>query len=226
MEILFYKTSIAKTYNIALGNKVKLNLRNNLIFGQHHCGKGRNSSGIITARRKGGGHKRLYRKIDFRRNEFFLPGKIFTIEYDPNRNAYICLIHYVDGKKRYILYPRGATIKDTLVSGMKVPIEIGNALPLINLPLGSLIHNIKNELYNGSKFARSSGTAAKLISIFYDTFTLRLPSGKLFLIFKTCISTIGQVNDKKKRYIFRAGIKRWLGKKPIVRKIAMNPVEK
>nr|WDD58096.1 ribosomal protein L2 [Thismia rodwayi] len=221
MEILFYKTSIyiANTYNIALlGNKVKFNLRNNLIFGQHHCGKGRNYSGIITARRKGGGHKRLYRKIDFRRNENFLPGKILTIEYDPNRNAYICLIHYVDGKKRYILHPRGATIKDTLVSGMKVPLEIGNALPLI--PLGSLLHNI------GSIFVRASGTTAKIISIMNDTFTLRLPSGKLFFIFKTCVITIGQVSEKKKKKILRAGVKRWLGKRPIVRKKAMNSVEK
>ena len=109
---------------------MKSNPRNNLIYGQHRCGKGRNARGIITARHRGGGHKRLYRKIDFRRNEKDIYGRIVTIEYDPNRNAYICLIHYGDGEKRYILYPRGAIIGDTIVSGTEVPIKIGNALPL------------------------------------------------------------------------------------------------
>jgi large subunit ribosomal protein L2 len=109
---------------------VKYNPRNNLIYGQHHCGKGRNSRGIITAGHRGGGHKRLYRKINFRRNEKDIYGRIVTIEYDPNRNAYICLIHYGDGEKRYILHPRGAIIGDTIVSGTEVPIKMGNALPL------------------------------------------------------------------------------------------------
>lgn len=109
---------------------MKSNSRNNLISGQRHCGKGRNARGIITVRHRGGGHKRLYRKIDFRRNEKDISGRIVTIEYDPNRNAYICLIHYGDGEKRYILHPRGAIIGDTIVSGTEVPISMGNALPL------------------------------------------------------------------------------------------------
>ena len=109
---------------------MKSNPRNKLIHGRHRCGKGRNARGIITARHRGGGHKRLYRKIDFRRNEKDISGRIVTIEYDPNRNAYICLIHYGDGEKRYILHPRGAIIGDTIVSGTKVPISMGNALPL------------------------------------------------------------------------------------------------
>lgn len=109
---------------------MKSNPRNNLIYGQRHCGKGRNARGIITVRHRGGGHKRLYRKIDFRRNEKDISGRIVTIEYDPNRNAYICLIHYGDGEKRYILHPRGAIIGDTIVYGTEVPISMGNALPL------------------------------------------------------------------------------------------------
>ncbi|KAF3449768.1 hypothetical protein FNV43_RR05846 [Rhamnella rubrinervis] len=114
----------------AVDSQVKSNPRNNLIYGQHRCGKGRNARGIITAGHRGGGHKRLYRKIDFRRNEKDIYGRIVTIEYDPNRNAYICLIHYGDGEKRYILHPRGAIIGDTIVSGTEVPIKMGNALPL------------------------------------------------------------------------------------------------
>ncbi|KAL3627931.1 60S ribosomal protein L2 [Orobanche gracilis] len=130
MAIHLYKTSTPSTRNGTIDSQVKSNPRNNLIYGQHHCGKGRNARGIITARHRGGGHKRLYRKIDFRRNEKDIYGRIVTIEYDPNRNAYICLIHYGDGEKRYILHPRGAIIGDTIVSGTEVPIKMGNALPL------------------------------------------------------------------------------------------------
>ena len=136
MAIHLYKTSTPSTRNGAVDSQVKSNPRNNLIYGQHHCGKGRNARGIITVRHRGGGHKRLYRQIDFRRNEKkdisgrIISGRIVTIEYDPNRNAYICLIHYGDGEKRYILHPRGAIIGDTIVSGTEVPIKMGNALPL------------------------------------------------------------------------------------------------
>ncbi|KAL6557771.1 60S ribosomal protein L2 [Orobanche minor] len=130
MAIHLYKTYTTSTRNRTVDSQVKSNPRNNLIYGQHHCGKGRNARGIITARHRGGGHKRLYRKIDFRRNEKDIYGRIVTIEYDPNRNAYICLIHYGDGGKRYILHPRGTIIGDTIVSGTEVPIKMGNALPL------------------------------------------------------------------------------------------------
>lgn len=130
MAIHLYKTSTPSTRNRAVDSQVKSNTRNNLIYGQHRCGKGRNARGIITAGHRGGGHKRLYRKIDFRRNEKDIYGRIVTIEYDPNRNAYICLIHYGDGEKRYILHSRGAIIGDTIVSGTEVPIKMGNALPL------------------------------------------------------------------------------------------------
>ncbi|KAG4129415.1 hypothetical protein ERO13_D09G079800v2 [Gossypium hirsutum] len=130
MAIYLYKTSTPGTRNGAVNIQVKSNPRNNLIYGQRHCGKGRNTRGIITVRHRGGGHKRLYRKIDFRRNEKDIYGRIVTIEYDPNRNAYICLIHYGDGEKRYILHPIGAIIGDTIVSGTEVPIKMGNAVPL------------------------------------------------------------------------------------------------
>ncbi|KAM3309187.1 cytochrome c maturation protein CcmC [Capsicum chacoense] len=130
MAIHLYKTSTPSTRNGTVDSQVKSNPRNNLIYGQHRCGKGRNTRGIITARHRGGGHKRLYRKINFRRNEKDIYGRIVTIEYDPNRNAYICLIHYGDGEKRYILHPRGAIIGDTIVFGTEVPIKMGNALPL------------------------------------------------------------------------------------------------
>nr|YP_010039928.1 ribosomal protein L2 [Mucuna pruriens]QOY46403.1 ribosomal protein L2 [Mucuna pruriens] len=130
MAIHLYKTSTPSTRNGAVDSQVKSNPRNHLIYGQHRCGKGRNARGIITAGHRGGGHKRLYRKIDFRRNEKNIYGRIVTIEYDPNRNAYICLIHYGDGEKKYILHPRGAIIGDTIVSGTEVPIKMGNALPL------------------------------------------------------------------------------------------------
>ena len=130
MAIHLYKTSTPSTRKGAVDSQVKSNPRNNLIYGQHRCGKGRNARGIITAGHRGGGHKRLYRKIDFRRNEKDIYGRIVTIEYDPNRNAYICLIHYGDGEKRYILHPRGAIIGDTIISGTEVPIKMGNALPL------------------------------------------------------------------------------------------------
>ncbi|KAG6621720.1 hypothetical protein I3842_Q013400 [Carya illinoinensis] len=157
MAIHLYKTSTPSTRNGAVDSQVKSNPRNNLIYGQHHCGKGRNSRGIITAGHRGGGHKRLYRKIDFRRNEKDIYGRIVTIEYDPNRNAYICLIQ------------DGAIIGDTIVSGTEVPIKMGNALPLkkstsTDMPLGTAIHNIEITLGKGGQLARAAGAVAKLIA--------------------------------------------------------------
>uniref|UniRef100_A0A1Y3BTZ8 Putative ribosomal protein L2 n=1 Tax=Helianthus annuus TaxID=4232 RepID=A0A1Y3BTZ8_HELAN len=173
MAINLYKTSTPSTRNGTVDSQVKSNPRNNLIYGQHHCGKGRNARGIITAGHRGGGHKRLYRKIDFRRNEKDIYGRIVTIEYDPNRNAYICLIHYRDGEKRYILHPRGAIIGDTIVSGTEVPIKMGNALPL-----STAIHNIEITLGKGGQLARAAGAVAKLIAKEGKSATLKLPSGR------------------------------------------------
>ncbi|GJV78215.1 ribosomal protein L2 [Tanacetum coccineum] len=227
----------------------------------HHCGKGRNARGIITAGHRGGGHKRLYRKIDFRRNEKDIYGRIVTIEYDPNRNAYICLIHYRDGEKRYILHPRGAIIGDTIVSGTEVPIKMGNALPLsaispstsrkpyaleeactvwegvlidkkeestsTDMPLGTAIHNIEITLGKGGQLARAAGAVAKLIAKEGKSATLKLPSGEVRLISKNCSATVGQVGNVgvNQKSLGRAGSKRWLGKRPVVRGVVMNPVD-
>ncbi|KAK9662161.1 hypothetical protein RND81_O055300 [Saponaria officinalis] len=225
MAIHLYKTATPSTRNGAVDNQVKSNPRNNLIYGQRRCGKGRNARGIITARHRGGGHKRLYRKIDFRRNEKDIYGRIVTIEYDPNRNAYICLIHYGDGEKRYILHPRGAIIGDTIVSGTEVPIKMGNALSLTDMPLGTAIHNIEITLGKGGQLARAAGAVAKLIAKEGKSATLKLPSGEVRLISKNCSATVGQVGNVgvNQKSLGRAGSKRWLGRAPIGRKNPTTP---
>ncbi|RZC67097.1 hypothetical protein C5167_010808 [Papaver somniferum] len=221
--IHLYKTSTPITRNRAVDSQVKSNSRNNLISGQQrHCGKGRKSRGIITARHRGGGHKRLYRKIDFRRNEKDISGRIVTIEYDPNRNAYICLIHYGDGEKRYILHPRGDIIGDTIVSGTEVPISMGNALPL-----SAAIHNIQITLGKGGQLARAASVVAKLIAKEGKSATLNLPFGEVRLISKNCSVTVGKVGNVgvNQKILGRDGSKRCLGKRPVVRGVVMNPVD-
>nr|YP_010581195.1 ribosomal protein L2 [Saurauia napaulensis]UZT27516.1 ribosomal protein L2 [Saurauia napaulensis] len=228
MAIHLYKTSNPSTRNRTEDIQVKSNPRNNLIYGQHSCNKGRNARGIITAGHRGGGHKRLYRKIDFRRNEKNIYGRIVTIEYDPNRNAYICLIHYRDGEKGYILHPKGAEIGDTIVSGTEVPIKMGNALPLsTRIPLGMSIHNIEITLGKGGQLVRAAGTVAKLIAKEGKWATLKLPSGEFRLISQHCSATVGRVGNvtANQKSLGRAGSKRWLGKRPVVRGVVMNPVD-
>nr|YP_010143590.1 ribosomal protein L2 [Oxytropis glabra]YP_010964964.1 ribosomal protein L2 [Oxytropis falcata]UFA47140.1 ribosomal protein L2 [Oxytropis aciphylla]QQL04872.1 ribosomal protein L2 [Oxytropis glabra]UHJ17192.1 ribosomal protein L2 [Oxytropis falcata]WNM89620.1 ribosomal protein L2 [Oxytropis falcata] len=227
MAIHLYKTSIPSTRNGAVDGQVKSNSRNRLIYGKHRCSKGRNARGIITAGHRGGGHKRLYRKIDFRRNDKDIYGRIVTIEYDPNRNAYICLIHYGDGEKRYILHPRGARIGDTIVYGTEVPIKMGNALPLTDMPLGTAIHNIEITLGKGGQLARAAGAVAKLIAKEGKSATLKLPSGEVRLISKKCSATVGQVGNVgvNQKSLGKAGSKRWLGRRPVVRGVVMNPVD-
>nr|AKT74002.1 ribosomal protein L2 [Corsia cf. boridiensis SPL470-2] len=221
--MVLYKTSAPSARNVAAGTT-----RNNLIHRKHRCSKGRNDRGIITSRHIGGGHKRLYRKIDFRRNKKDISGKIVTIEYDPNRNAYICLIYYGDGEKRYILHTRGAIIGDTIIYGTEVPISMGNALPLsTNMPLGTAIHNIEITLGKGGQLARAAGTVAKLIAKEGKWATLVLPSGEVRLIYKNCLATVGQVGNVRvnKKSLGKAGSKCWLGKRPVVRGVVMNPVD-
>ncbi|KAK9740445.1 hypothetical protein RND81_03G035700 [Saponaria officinalis] len=212
MAIHLYKTATLSTRNGAVDNQVKSNPRNNLIYGQRRCGKGHNARGIITARHRGGRH--IY-------------GRIVTTKYDPNRNAYICLIHYGDGEKRYILHPRGAIIGDTIVSGTEVPIKMGNALTLTDTPLGMAIHNIEITLGNGGQLARAPGAVAKLIAKEGKSATLKLPSGEVRLISKNCSATVGQVGNVgvNQKSLGRAGSKRWLGKHPVVRGVVMNPVD-
>nr|YP_010760535.1 ribosomal protein L2 [Cuscuta polyanthemos]WEY30478.1 ribosomal protein L2 [Cuscuta polyanthemos] len=199
----------------------------NLISGKQRCSKGRNARGIITIRHRGGGHKRLYRKIDFKRKEKDISGKIITIEYDPNRNAHICLIHYRNGEKKYILHPRGALIGDTIISGTEVSIKIGNSLALNEIPLGTSLHNVEITRGKGGQLARAAGAVAKLIAKEGKLATLKLPSGELRFISKKCSATVGQVGniDVKQKSLGRAGAKRWLGQRPIVRGLVMNPID-
>nr|YP_009701092.1 ribosomal protein L2 [Parasitaxus usta]YP_009701102.1 ribosomal protein L2 [Parasitaxus usta]QEQ14297.1 ribosomal protein L2 [Parasitaxus usta]QEQ14308.1 ribosomal protein L2 [Parasitaxus usta] len=198
-----------------------------LTSGRHRCGKGRNERGIITTRHRGGGHKRLYRQIDFRRSKKGISGKIVTIEYDPNRSAYICLVHYRDGEKTYIVHPRGVMIGDTILSGPRAPISMGNALPLTNMPLGTTIHNVEIKARKGGQLARAAGAVAELIAKESGLATIRLPSGEVRLISENCSATIGQVGNvnSSNRALGKAGAKRWLGKRSEVRGVVMNPVD-
>ena len=192
-----------------------------------HQPKGRNNRGIITSRHRGGGHKKLYREIDFQRKKIGITGKVVTVEYDPNRNSRIALLHYEDGDKKYILYPHGLKLGENLIADVNAPIVIGNSLPVSNMPLGSQIHNI--ELYPGSggQLARAAGTAAQLIAKQGKFVTLRLPSGEIRLISKHCWASIGQVGnmDFINLKLGKAGRTRWLGKRPTVRGVVMNPVD-
>nr|AEQ37155.1 ribosomal protein L2 [Ginkgo biloba] len=229
MAIRSYRTSTPGTRNRSVSGsneKMQSDTRNKLTSGQHHCGKGRNDRGIITARHRGGGHKRLYRRIDFRRDEKDISGKIVTIEYDPNRSAYLCLVHYGDGEKKYILHPRGVIIGDTIISGPRAPISVGNA-PRTDMPLGTAIHNIEITLGRAGQLVRAAGAAAELIAKEGRSATLRLPSGEVRLISGNCSATIGQVGNvnANNRTLSKAGSKRWLGKRPRVRGVVMNPVD-
>jgi large subunit ribosomal protein L2 len=188
---------------------------------------GRNSSGRITVRHKGGGHKRIYRIIDFKRDKDGVPAKVAAIEYDPNRSARIALLHYLDGEKRYIIAPHGLQVGQMVESGPDADIKVGNALPLANIPVGTIIHNI--ELYpgHGGQLVRSAGTSAQLMAKEGKYATIRLPSGEMRLVLQTCRATIGQVGniDHENITIGKAGRSRWLGIRPAVRGSAMNPVD-
>jgi large subunit ribosomal protein L2 len=186
---------------------------------------GRNVHGRITVRHRGGGHKRRYRLIDFKRDKQGIPARVASIEYDPNRSARIALLNYVDGEKRYIIAPLGLRVGDTVMSGPDAEIHVGNALPLENIPLGTMVHNV--ELYpgRGGQLVRSAGTSAQLLAKEGKYVTLRLPSGEMRLIRKECLATIGQVGNVEHGNIKlgKAGRKRWLGRRPKVRGSAMSP---
>ncbi|WP_010259372.1 50S ribosomal protein L2 [Treponema primitia] len=188
---------------------------------------GRDSHGRISVWHKGGGHKRLYRTIDFKRDKIGIPGKVVTLEYDPNRSANIALINYVDGEKRYILAPKGLVIGAAILSGPEAPIEAGNALPLENIPLGFTVHNIELTLGRGGQMARSAGSSALIAAKEGDYVTLKLPSGEMRMVFKKCYATVGTVGneDHMNVQLGKAGRKRWLGVRPTVRGMAMNPVD-
>jgi large subunit ribosomal protein L2 len=188
---------------------------------------GRDTQGRISVWHKGGGHKRLYRTIDFKRDKIGVPGKVSTIEYDPNRSSNIALIIYADGEKRYIIAPKGLTRNAQILSGPSAPIEIGNALPLENIPLGFTVHNIELTLGKGGQMARSAGASALIVAKEGDYVTLKLPSGEMRMVFKKCYATIGTVGneDHMNTQFGKAGRKRWLGIRPTVRGMVMNPVD-
>jgi len=188
---------------------------------------GRASNGRISVRRLGGGHKKKYRLIDWNRDKFGIPGKVATIEYDPNRSGNIALINYVDGEKRYIIAPVGLTVGQMIMSGPQAAIEIGNALPLENIPVGFTVHNVELTLGKGAQLARAAGAGALIVGSDGDYVTIKLPSNELRLVFKKCIATIGGVGNEEhmNERFGKAGRVRWLGKRPRVRGVAMNPVD-
>ena len=188
---------------------------------------GRNSYGRITVRHRGGGNRKKYRVIDFKRNKFDVPAEVKSIEYDPNRSAHIALIQYEDGVKSYITAPEGLKVGDTVVAGTDVDIVAGNALPLQNIPVGTMVHNV--ELYpgNGAQLARSAGNGAQLMALEGPYALLRLPSGEVRKVLVTCVATVGQVGNVHHESISlgKAGRNRWLGRRPKVRGVAMNPID-
>ena len=188
---------------------------------------GRNNTGRITIRRRGGGHRRRYRIIDFKRDKFDIPGKVMTVEYDPNRSANISLINYADGEKRYILSPIGLKVDDSVISGEKVPLKAGNCLPLKSVPAGLFVHNIELLPGKGGQMVRSAGAAAQVMAHDGGLCTLKLPSGEIRMVNERCLATIGQVGNKSHEQIVsgKAGRTRWLGRRPKVRGVAMNPVD-
>jgi large subunit ribosomal protein L2 len=192
-----------------------------------HRQKGRNNRGVITCRHRGGGHKRLYRQVDFRRDKYNIPAKVAAIEYDPNRNARIALLYYQDGEKRYILAPNGVNVGMTVIAGPEAPIEPGNALPLSKIPLGEIIHNVELVAGKGGQIVRSAGTAAKIMAKDGDYVTIGLPSKEVRMIRKECYATIGQVGNAEFRnlQLGKAGRTRHKGVRPTVRGSVMNPVD-
>jgi large subunit ribosomal protein L2 len=188
---------------------------------------GRNNKGRITMRRRGGGHKQRYRIIDFKRRKIDVPSKVAAIEYDPSRSARIALLHYADGEKRYILAPNQLKVGDTVVAGPEADIKPGNALPLDRIPLGTMVHNIELVAGKGGQMARSAGAYAQLMAKEGGTATLKLPSGEMRMVRRECYATIGQVGNLDHENVVwgKAGKTRWMGHRPKVRGVAMNPID-
>ena len=229
MSIRFYKSYTPGTRNRALSTFseiTKSKPEKNLIQ-KNQRNKGRNNRGVITTRHRGGGHKRRYRLIDFKRNKYKVEGIVSSIEYDPNRNSRIALINYSDGEKRYILQPNNLNVGDNIISGSGSPLKIGNTLPLEEIPLGTSIHNIELISNQGGQIVRAGGTSAKILAKEGNYVTLRLPSKENRLIRKECFATIGEVSNNESFLVQsgKAGRTRWLGKRPTVRGSVMNPCD-
>lgn len=229
MSIRFYKSYTPGTRNRALSafSEITKSKPEKSLIRKNQRNKGRNNRGVITIRHRGGGHKRLYRLIDFKRNKYGIEGTVAAIEYDPNRNARIALINYLDGEKRYILEPKNLNVGDRILSGSGSPLNIGNTLPLGEIPLGMSVHNIELVPNRGGQIVRSGGTSAKILAKEGNYITLRLPSKEIRLVRKECFATIGEVsnNDAFLVQSGKAGRTRWLGKRPTVRGSVMNPCD-
>jgi large subunit ribosomal protein L2 len=229
MSIRLYKSYTPGTRNRALSafSEITKTKPEKSLTTKNQRKKGRNNRGVITIRHRGGGHKRLYRIIDFKRDKYGIKGKVAAVEYDPNRNARIALIYYIDGEKRYILHPKNVNVGDNILSGSGSSLTIGNSLPLEEIPLGSSVHNIELIPTRGGQIVRAAGTSAKILAKEGDYVTLRLPSKEIRLVRKECFATIGEVsnNDAFLVQSGKAGRTRWLGKRPTVRGSVMNPCD-
>nr|YP_009395000.1 ribosomal protein L2 [Polysiphonia stricta]ARW63562.1 ribosomal protein L2 [Polysiphonia stricta] len=229
MAIRLYKSYTPGTRNrtVSTFNEITKNKPEKKLIKSQHSNKGRNNRGVITSRHRGGGHKKKYRIIDFKRNKREIIGIISNIEYDPYRNSRIALVNYKDGEKRYILHPRSLEVGNTIIAGNNVSIEVGNALPLENIPLGTAVHNIEIRPGQGGQIVRAAGTYAQIIAKEGNLITLKLPSSEVRTINKKCYATIGQVGNIECNNITigKAGRTRWLGKRPKVRGVVMNPVD-
>lgn len=227
MGIRFYKPYTAGTRNRSVSDfsEISKTKPEKSLTSWNFRSKGRNNRGIITSRHLGGGHKRLYRSIDFKRDKIGMSAKVQSVEYDPNRNARIALLYYQDGSKSYILQPRGLKVGENVISSPDAPILIGNCLPLNAIPLGTEVHNVEFKSGKGGQLARSAGSSAKVIAKEGDFVTLRLPSREVRLIPQNCWATIGQVGNVEANNIRvgKAGRVRWLGRRPKVRGVVMNP---
>jgi large subunit ribosomal protein L2 len=229
MSIRLYKSYTPGTRNRALStfSEITKTKPEKSLLQKNQRSKGRNNRGIITIRHRGGGHKRRYRIMDFNRNKYGIEGKVAAIEYDPNRNARIALIYYVDGEKRYILQPKNLEVGNSIMSGSGSLLNVGNSLPLEEIPLGTSIHNIELIPNRGGQLVRSGGTSAKILAKEGDYITLRLPSKEIRLVRKECFATIGEVSNNDAFLVKsgKAGRTRWLGKRPTVRGSVMNPCD-
>lgn len=229
MAIRLYRAYTPGTRNrtVSTFNEITRDYPEKSLVISKHNRKGHNNQGKITSRHRGGGHKKQYRIIDFKRNKVNIPAKVASVEYDPNRNARIALLHYKDGQKSYILHPRTLQVGSTIISGPNSPIEVGNALPLAAIPLGTAVHNIELTPGKGGQIVRAAGTYAQIVAKDGEFVTLKLPSSEVRVVRKQCYASIGQIGniDASNITIGKAGRNRWLGKKPKVRGVVMNPVD-
>jgi large subunit ribosomal protein L2 len=229
MAIRIYKSITPGTRNRSVSDFTNLTKKKpeKSLLAKRVSKAGRNNRGIITIRHRGGGHKKRYRIIDFKRNKIEIEAKVASIEYDPNRNARIALLHYTDGEKRYILHPKKLVVGSIVISGPIVPIEIGNALPLSSIPLGTSVHNIELIPGRGGQIVRSAGASAQVVAKEGNFVTLKMPSNEVRMVHSRCYATIGEVGnaEQKNLVLGKAGRKRWLGIRPTVRGVVMNPCD-